>query len=184
MKKIIIGTLVASVIFFLYQMLMWMGGIHDIGNNYTDRQETIMKTLNENLQKDGMYMMPSVDPAAPNAKEMEEKIMTENAGKPWVMIFYHPQMKGFEASYVLTGLFYTLIACLIASLVIFHGNFNTFGKRFLVSMAFAIFTLSQGVLDDMNWWNYPWAFVKASVVDLTFGWGLCSLWLAGYVKKT
>lgn len=183
MKKIIIGTLVGTVIFFTFQTIMWMGGIHSNFNNYTDKQDEVMQTLNEHFSKDGVYMLPSVDPSLPNAQEFEEKLMTENLGKPWAMIFYHTEMKGFEASYILTGLLYTLLACLIVSLILFNSNFSSFTMRFLVAMSFAGFALAQGVLDDMNWWSYPWNFVKAQVIDLTFGWGLCAVWLAWFVKN-
>lgn len=81
------------------------------------------------------------------------------------------------------GLLYSLIACFIASFVLFQGNFETFSGRFWVAMSFSLFTLSQGVFDDMNWWSYPWNFVKAEVIDLVLGWGVTSVWLAWYVKK-
>jgi|SRR6478672_6652620 len=184
MKKISIGTLVATVIFFAFQSVMWMGGFHNDFNTYTDKQPIIMQTLNENLDKDGMYMMPTTDWSKPNSEAETEKLMKESVGKPWAMVFYHKQMMGMEASYMLVGLFYTLISCLIASLILYYGKFNTFQSRFWVAFAFALFTLMQGVLDDMNWWGYSWSFVKPEVIDLTLGWGICSLWLAWYVKNT
>jgi phosphoglycerol transferase MdoB-like AlkP superfamily enzyme len=184
MKKIIIGSVVATVIFFAFQTVMWMGGFHNDFNTYTDKQPAIMQVLNDNLDKDGMYMMPTGDWSQPDAAAQEEKIMTENMGKPWAMVFYHKQMAGMEMSAMLLGLLYTFISCLIAALILFYGKFNSFQSRFLVAFGLALFTLMQGVLDDMNWWGYPWSFVKPEVIDLTLGWGICALWLAWYVKNT
>jgi len=182
MKKILINTVVATVIFFAWQSLMWMGGFNDGFSSYTPKQDALMESLNANLDKDGMYMLPSVDPNLPNAKEMEEKLMQERMGKPWAMINFHKSME-FTYSYMIIGLVYTLLACLIASMVVYHGQFLTFSSRFLVAFAFGLFTLTQGVLDDMNWWSYPWSFVKPEVMDLTLGWGLTSLWTAWYLRR-
>jgi hypothetical protein len=183
MKRVIIGALVGTLIYFGYQTVMWMGGLHGDFSIHTPRQDTLMACLNENLVDEGLYWLPSVDPAAPNRMEAEEQLMKENQGKPWAMVFYHKSMMGFEPSYILMGLFYSIIACLIAAAVIYNGHFETFAGRFCVAMAVGVFTLSQGVLDDMNWFTLPWMWVRPEVIDLTVGWGACSLWLAGYVKR-
>ena len=183
MKKVIIGAIVATVIFFGWQSAMWMSGIYSDFYTYTPNQDAVMQTLNDNLSDDGLYLIPAADCSTPEGKEEGEKIMEQNVGKPWAMIIYHKKMMGMEIGYMLLGLFYTLISCFIASLVIYHGSFNTFWIRFLVVMCFSIFTLSQGVLDNMTWWGYPWSFVKPEVIDLTIGWGITALWLAWFVKK-
>lgn len=183
MKKIILGALIGALIFFVFESVMWMGGFHSDFSTHTPNQDVIMQTLNGHLHANGAYVMPSVDPSAPNASELEEKLMTENVGKPWAMVFYHTQMKGMEASYMLSGFLYTLIACLIAALVLYSGSFNTFGKRFAVSMSFSLFALLQCTLTEMNWWDYPWNFVKSTIFDMIVGWALVSLWFAWYVKE-
>ncbi len=184
MKKIIIGSVVGTIIFFMFQTAMWMGGFHNDFNTYTDKQPVIMQTLNENLDKDGMYMMPTADWSQPDSEAETERIMKESVGKPWALVFYHKKMKGMEASGMLLGFFHNLISCLIACLILYYGKFNTFQKRFLVAFGFALFALMQGVLGDMNWWDFPWSYVKPRVIDLTLGWGICSLWFAWYVKNT
>lgn len=184
MKRIIIGTLVGTVIYFAYQSLMWEGGFHKDFYTYTPRQDTIMQCLSRNLTEDGLYMMPMTDAKSPEFKKNQEKLEKLTIGKPWVMLFYHRSMSEFIVSYLLIGLLYTFIACLLASIVLYTGNFGSFGGRFLIAMAFALFTLSQGVLNEMNWWSYPWSFVRTQVTDLILGWGICSVWLAWFVKKT
>jgi hypothetical protein len=182
MKRVIICAVVGTVIFFGWQMLMWMGGFNDGFSSYTPKQDTIMQTLDANLDKDGMYFMPSVDPALPDAKDQEEKLMKERMGKPWAMINYHKSME-YEISYMLLGVLYALLACLVATLVIYYGKFNSFRDCFLVAFSFGLFTLFQGVLDDMNWWGYPWTFVRPEVMDLTVGWGITSLWIGWFLKR-
>lgn len=184
MKRILIGALVAAVIFFVYQAAMWMGGAHQNFYNYKANQQEVLNYLDEQFDADGLYMLPSVDPGSQNQMEQEQKLNEESIGKPWAMVFYHEKMEDMSANYMLMGFLYTLIAALMVSMVLYFGGFNSFGPRFLVSMAFAVFTLSQGVLDDMNWWSFPWSFIKPQVIDLVFGWGITSLWLAWFVRKT
>jgi hypothetical protein len=183
MKRIFIGSLVATVIYFVFQTIMWVGGFHKDFNTYSAKQDTILKVLNENLEKDGMYMMPMADANSPDFKAQQENLEKQMVGRPWAMIFFHRAMSDFTPSYIVMGILYTLIACMMAALVVYHGNFHSFLSRFMVAMTFAIFTLAQGIFDDMNWWSFPWSWVKPQVFDLLVGWGICSLWLAFFVKR-
>ena len=183
MKKIIIGTLLGGILYFAYESVMWMGGFHQGFTNYTSNQNAVVKYLSENLTEDGAYMMPIADPNSPNAMEEQHKMMESSIGKPWAMIFYHKSMSPMNPIYILIGFLYALIASLITSLILYYGNFKSFSARFVVSMAFSCYALCQGVLDDMNWWSFPWSFIREQVIDLTLGWGITSVWLAWYVKK-
>lgn len=182
MKKIIIGTLVGTVIYFGFQAVMWMGGFHRDFYTYAAKQDTVLNILTRNLPGEGLYMMPMADPKNPDFKSHQEKLEKTMVGNPWAMVFYHPKMSDFSASYLLMGILYTLIAALITTIVLYYGKFPGFWSRFFVSMAFALFALSQGVLNNMNWWSFPWSFVKPQVIDLVIGWGLCSVWFAWFVK--
>ncbi len=183
MKKIIIGTIVGTIIYFAFQSVMWEGGFHRDFYTYTPNQDTVMHALARNLPKEGLYMMPMSDPESPDFKTQQEKREKAMVGNPWAMVFFHPKMDNFSAGYLLMGLFYTLVSVLLAALVIFYSNFPGFWSRFLVSMAFAAFVLAQNVFAGMNWWSFPWSFIKPQVIDLIVGWGLCSIWLAWFVRK-
>lgn len=184
MKKVILGALVGALIFFVYQSAMWMGGIHSDFSMYTPNQPAIMKALSENLTQDGAYMMPMADYSQPDAEAAGEKLMTESIGKPWALVMYHKEMRGMEPSYMIKGFLFLLVACFIVALVLYSGRYDSFGKRFAVAMAFSLFALLQCTLAEMNWWEFPWHFVKATVFDLIIGWAVVSLWLAKYVKCT
>jgi hypothetical protein len=183
MLRVLIGTLVGAIIFFGFQAAMWMGGFHDDVFKYTAKQDSIVQYLSNNGLEDGVYAMPLPDPkAAKTHKEMEES-MKSHVGKPWAMVFYHSSMKGEDPGMLMRGAMHALLAALLVSLVLYNGRFATFGSRFLVSMAFAAFALCLCTFSDMNWWQYPWSYSKAAVMDLAMGWGIASLWLAFYVRR-
>jgi len=183
MKRVLIGTIIATVIFFGYQATMWMGGFHNDFCLYSGQQDTIMHSLNSAHLKDGLYMMPSCDPTVMKDHKQMEDAMKKNVGKPWAMIFYHTAMEDMQAGSMIKGIMHVFFACLFVCLVLYNGSFSSFGSRFMVSMAFSLFALVLGPMNEMNWWGFPWGFIKTSVIDLTLGWAICSIWLAYYVKK-
>jgi hypothetical protein len=183
MKRIFIGSFVGALVFFGFQSAMWMSGVNEDFTSFTGRQTEIMNSLSQNLTEDGLYTMPITDPAQHLSQEEREKIMNANIGKPWAMIFYHSNMNEMDPMDLLRGLLFAFVACFLASLVLYHGGFYSFNTRFLTAMAFAAFALFQGALNNMNWWDFPWSFVRPQVMDLTIGWGVTSIWLAYYVKK-
>jgi hypothetical protein len=183
MKKMIIGAVVGTLIYFSFQAIMWMGGFHKDFYTYAAKQDTVLSSLSASLPAEGLYMMPMADPGSPDFKARQEHLEKTMIGNPWAMVFYHPKMEEFSARYLIMGILYAFIGALIAAFVIYTGKFTNFWSRFAVSMLFAVFTIVQGVLSNMNWWSFPWGFIKPQVMDLALGWGLCSLWLGWFVKR-
>jgi hypothetical protein len=183
MKKIIIGSIVAAVIYFVFQAIMWVGGVHRNFYTYTAKQDTIMHLLSGTLMQDGMYMMPMADPNSADFKNKQQDLEKKMPGNPWAMVFYHPKMMDMTSAYMLLGFLYTLIASLVVTIVVYLGNFHGFGGRFFAAWLIAVFALFMGVLGNMNWWSFPWSFVQPQVFDLLIGWGIASLWIALFVKR-
>ena len=182
MKRVIIGAVVAALIYFGIQTLMWVGGFHRDFYSYAAKQDTILSALSAHLPAEGMYMMPMADNQSPDFKTQQEQIEKTMTGNPWAMVFFHPEMAEFSPRTMILGFGYTLLGAFLAALILFMGKFPTFWSRFTVSMLFAVFALALGPMSTMNWWEFPWNFVKAQVLDLAIGWTLCSLWLGWFVK--
>jgi hypothetical protein len=183
MKKMIIGAIVGTLIYFGFQTVMWMGGVHKDFYTYAAKQDTVLSNLSANLPAEGLYMMPMADPKSPDFKSRQQELEKTMIGNPWAMVFYHPKMEEFSARTLIMGIVYSFIGAFIAAFVIYMGKFPCYWSRFTVSMLFAVFTLVLGVLSNMNWWSFPWGFIKHQVLDLVIGWGLCSVWLAWFVKN-
>jgi hypothetical protein len=110
--------------------------------------------------------------------------MQEQMGKPWAMVFFHKKMENTMTMSMSMGIVHNFIVAFLISLVIFYGNFPTFWKRFFVSFAFIVVVILIGVMDEYLWWTFPMQFIFPQIVDIGIGWGLASLWLAFFVKKT
>jgi len=182
MKRVIIGAIVGAIIYFGFQTTMWVGGFHKDFYTHATQQDSILALLSRTLPAEGMYMMPMADQHSPDFKTRQQEIEKTMIGNPWAMVFYHPEMPDFSVSTLVLGLLFALVAAFIAAFVMYMGKFPCFWSRFTVSMLFALFALLQGVLSNLNWWEFPWSFVKPQVIDLVIGWGLCSVWLGWFVK--
>ena len=174
MKRVLIATLVGAIIFFVYQTAVWMSGVHSGVSKYNPGQDAILEAVSATTTEAGMYMLPAADPASPTFKQDQQRIWEEGVGEPWVMLFYHDSLPGMEMGFMLKGFLFSLLGCFIVCYVLSMAGFDSFGKRFTVSMAFALFALMLGVLDNMNWWSYPWHFVQPEVIDMTVGWAIVS----------
>ena len=184
MKKIIIGTLIGTIIFFAYQSAMWVGGFHKNLWSYSAEQNKILQSMSDAHLQEALYVMPDPNPNGTMDHNKAHDEMTKYVGKPWAMVFYHPVMHGEDMGMILKGLMHSLFAALIAAMVIYYGAFSSFSSRFFTGWSFGLFAIVQGPMNELNWWSFPWSFVQPQVIDLTVGWALCSIWLAWYVKRS
>lgn len=116
MKKII-TLLVGSFILFVWSFLTWsMLQIHKNEFKYTANQDKIINFLNQNLEKDGSYMIPGLPPTA--TTEDHENFQKVNQGKPWAQVHFRKAMtmsmpmnllRGFTINLVIVFLIMTLM---------------------------------------------------------------------------
>ena len=126
MKKIIIGTLVGTVIYFAFQAIMWEGGFHKDFTLYAAKQDTILKVLDTSLNRDGLYMMPMADVNSPDFKAQQQTIEKQMVGRPWAMVFYHRAMAEFSPAFLIMGIIYTLLSCFLVCCVLYYAGFKSF----------------------------------------------------------
>jgi len=184
MKKVIIATIVGTLIYFAWLSLSWMAlGLHNNTIKHSPAQDSIMRMLENNIKESGVYIVPTTDPQSPNARDKEMELYKERLGKPWAMVLYNTTFDGFNASQMIMGLLYNLIAVLVVTLVIYNGAFGSFGARFIVAMGFGIVTIVSTKLTEMNFWEFPWHFIAGDILDILLAWTFIGLWLGWYLGR-
>jgi hypothetical protein len=178
MTKQIIATVVAGILFFLWQFLSWtMLNVHGSEMQYTDKQDVIMQTLSQNL-KEGTYFLPNLPPDA--SKEQQEAYMKDVAGKPWASVSYHESMNMDMSMNMVRAFAVDLVAAfLLIWLLMKMSNLN-FQTALLSSLA-------VGVLGYLTipYLNSVW-FESSSLgylVDAIVQWGLVGVWLGWYLNR-
>src|SRR5688572_12529565 len=88
MKKILIGGLVGGILLFAWQTISYaVANLHDKGQQYTSKQDSILQFLNNSGLEEGTYFMPRLQNE--NSSEEKEKFMKEVDGKPWAQLSYY-----------------------------------------------------------------------------------------------
>jgi hypothetical protein len=180
MKKIIIGAIVGGIITFAWQTLSWTAlELHQDANQYTPKQDSILRYLSSQFQESGDYFMPANPPGA--SAEEREKLMTEAEGKPWAKVSYHTKWSGNMTGNILRGL---LVNILMVALLIWillkipNASFQTIllSSIFVGLMGFMHFPYSTYI------W-YESGGIRADLLDAVVMWGACGLWLGWYLRK-
>lgn len=184
MKRNVLATLIATIILFVWQSLSWVVfSLHDDAYKYSPQQGEIISVLNSNLPEEGAYAIPGTKPGT-SYKDMEEESKL-HMGKPWAVIFYHNTFEGMSTSNMITGILLNLVAAMIAVSLLHMGSAyqKTFLIRMISVMLLPLFCIFQSILQNWNWWSFPWHFIKGDIMDLIIGWGLCAIFLAWYFGK-
>ncbi|MEO8168063.1 MAG: hypothetical protein ABI623_07445 [bacterium] len=185
MKTMIIGAVVAAIIVFAYQSLSWtVLPTHKHSLKYTPESEKILAVLSETLPQDGMYAVPHYDPDN-TTQEQAQELYKSWEGKPWAFISYHKKATVDIAPQMICGFLLDLVAALMVVWVLWAARekFTGFGSRFMVVLAFAIFTVFQSSLMGANWMQTPSHYFSGEIIDALVGWALGGMWLAWWVGR-
>lgn len=183
MKKSLVGALVGGLIIFVWQTLSWtLLDLHRPSQDYTPKQDSIMKLLNATLDREGGYLMPSV----PKGSSFEEatKAADKQQGKPWAFIQYHKSyniamndmyMNMFRG--LVSSIFMVWLLCWIISKWSRPGFVNVF-------MACLFTGLIIFIYEPYNFYIWYKIFdVRAHLIDALAGWGACGVWLGFWMGR-
>jgi hypothetical protein len=190
MKKFIIGSLVGTVLIFVWSFASWeLLPVHVHSFNYTPKQDSVMKMLDKALPTSGAYMLPTADNRNVESinstymKAMEEN-MKSMTGKSNAIIFYTKNTPAMDPMQIVRGIIIDLFAVMsaIIILVLAKDRLRTFFMRFWVILLIGFIVALNSYLLDWNWMGFPWHFIKRQLVDVFVEWGLVGLCLAWYFK--
>lgn len=190
MKKFIIGSLVGTVLIFVWSFLSWeMLPIHVHSFNYTPKQDSVLRMLDRALPASGAYMLPAVDnrkveSVTSDYRAAQEKNMKDMVGKSGAIIFYNKSNSAMDPMVMVRGILIDLFAVMSAIIILMLGRdrLNSFFMRFWVILLIGFIVALNSYLLDWNWMGFPWHFIKRELIDVLAEWTLVGLWLAWYFK--
>ena len=179
MKKLIIASIVGGIIIFIWQTLSWAAlNLHDAGQEYTPKQDSIMSYLNTQFSENGSYLMPR-DPKGTSSAEME-KNMDSRKGKPWAQIQYHKEANFNMGANIIRGLLTDIVMVALLCWILMKMTESGFGKIFMACLLTGIIIFLNSPYTIHIW--YPKADLNAHLMDAVLSWGLCGLWLGWYLQ--
>ena len=183
MRILMAGLLGGLVLFFwgfVANMLLPLGML---GYEYPVAEDPVLATLQTNLPREGVYMVPGIteqqyaDPAA------SEAFAKKSAASPFAFIVYQPQ--GENALDMLDELGLQLASSVLASVLlawVLSLAPWAFGKRVMVSVALGVFAWTAVAAPLWTWYRFPADYVGGMLVQQVVGWllaGAAMAWVLG-----
>ena len=183
MKKLLIGSIVGSVILFVWSFLAWsILPIHQHTINYTPAQDSVLKVLADNNLESGAYWMPMADNRNvssfdPKYQADMEKVMKENEGKPVATVYYIKE--GYSMN-IPRGFFFNFLAVFAACsiLVPAFSTTTSFFQRWWFALVIGLIVNACGPLINYNWMAIPWSYTVDMILDVFLNWAIVGVWLA------
>ncbi len=178
MKRLILGSLLAAIVVFIWGFLYW--------NILPFRNSTIATVADEaalaqalgSLPETGTYQIPDL-----RSYPSEEAYTAQLAQGPFALVqFRKGGVNWADPSIFISGFLHYLITALLIGLLLRKTRFATFGERFgfvfLAGLAAAVFAN----LGDPIWFYLPWDYHLLQFgYDLTV-WILIGLVMAKFVQ--
>jgi len=180
MKKILIGGLVGGILLFAWQTVSWtVANLHEKGQQYTPKQDSILNYLNSSGLAEGSYYLPNSAPGT-SMDEMQKQ-MDASMGKPWAMIRYYKEMNFNMGMNMARGaLSNIIIVCLLCWIFAKIGS-GTFSTYLIASIAVGIICFTNGAYTGHIW--YPLHDINAHFIDALASWGLVGVWLGWWMPR-
>ncbi len=178
MKKVAISSVVGGIIIFVWQVFSYnVFHLHRDTQKYTPQQDSILKLLNENLQEEGQYLLPTV-PLISTPKE-QQRLKDAQEGRPWAEIVYHKNYTGDIIGRIIISLLTNIVMVGLLSWI--FSKMEGWGLfTFFVSSVFVGLIVFMNTSVTNRIWNESFG-LTADLIDAVVGWGLVGLWMGGYL---
>lgn len=178
MKKQIIGAIVAGLVLFIWQFLSWtVLEMHRNMQEYTPKQDEILKHLGENLEE-GFYYLPTTPYGTPT--EENQKFYEESMGKPWAQIYYHKALNSNIPVNMARGLIVDIIAMYLLIWVILKMGNPSFTTILSCSVIVGLIGYITGIYVNSIWFQTK---VISDLIDSLASFGLVGLWLGWWLRR-
>ncbi len=180
MKKILIGGLIGGILLFAWQTISWtVANLHEKGQQYTSKQDSMLSFLANSGLEEGSYMMPTLPPGT-SMNDME-KLMGPYVGKPWARLTYYKAMNVNMGTNMIKGILANIIIVSLLCWIFAKINSTSFSTYFISCLAIGIICFTNGVYTGHIW--YPLFDINAHMIDALASWGLVGIWLGWWMPR-
>ena len=184
MSKVITGTLIGTIIVFVYQSLSWMVlPVHKNSFKYTPAQDSVLSSITKNLSEDGRYMLPNLPPNA--SEEDHQKMWDTMQGKPNAIVSYWKSTEIDMLKPIVIGFILNLISVWVIAIGLSKSVtlLRSFGARFTAAATYGVVVTCQATLMDWNWMHTHSHYLSGMLIDNVVITLLLSSWLAWWFGR-
>jgi hypothetical protein len=180
-KKIIISTLVATLILFLWsgitQMFPW-----GVPTAQAISAQSIKKT--ESFQTPNLIELPSGTlTTAQFDTQMQGKISTLTTDQTFSWIISTPIANYNPMNYFVKEIFTQFFIALLLSFLLFQVKNMDLNTRLIIVSIFGLMAVAATYGQQMNWWAMPAKYALGAGFNLIVGWLLATFVLSKWIIK-
>ena len=183
MKKIILPSLLAAVVIFIWTSISWMViGWHMVDiKNLPD--ESVVKELDATISEPAIYVYPGY-PTDQSESGMEAWTEKHLAGPLFFMV-YHPEGSDpMPAGIFINGFILNFITAFFAATLLFMtlAQNPSYWRRVTFVVLLGVFAGLMYPFAEWNWWNFPLGYTLVNVADGILTWFFAGLILAWRIR--
>jgi hypothetical protein len=180
MKKFILPSILIGVILFFWQFVSFAAAnLHHGSQQYTAKQDTIIKFMSSLNLPDGKYMIPI--PAPELKPEEKQKIHSQNDGKPWMSVSYYSKMDVDMSKPLIRGLLSDIVAGFFLMFILNAIGSVSLMKSIFHAVAIGIFGFIFIPYTNHVW--YPAFDIPAYLIDAIVPYSLIGFLNAKFWNK-
>jgi hypothetical protein len=183
MVKVLVGALVAGIVVFCWGAIAHMAlPIGTMGIRPIPDDDKVIAAIKDTIREPGFYFIPGRDMSKPLSQSEEEAYAAKVRQGPSGVMVIHPEgSDSMSPRQLLTELGSSVVAALIAALVLTQVRSGYFG-RVLVVTSMGLFGFLSILVSYWNWYGFPTDFTIGAVLDEVIGWFFAGLVLAAIVR--
>lgn len=191
-KKLVVGSLLGSVVLMGWSMLSWMAFPWHMKSFSTFTDEPGMaKALVKSAPSHGVYLLPNAHAAiaaapADQRAAVEAKMHEAMKAGPVGFFVVNPggtDMKAQMGRMMLRGLAIGAGACLVVTWILLQATSAGFISRTIIAVLAGAGGAIVTHLNYWNWWSFPGPYTCTEGCDTLAGWVLAGLVLAKVTGK-
>lgn len=180
MKKILIGGIVGGILLFAWQTISWtVANLHDKGQQYTAKQDTILSALAASGIDEGSYLVPR--PEKEGDMDAMNAWVKEHTGKPWARVTYYKAYDLNMGMNLVRGLLSDIVIVCLLCWILAKISTGSGGFYILASVMIGVISFVNGPYTGHIW--YPLHDIGAHLTDALVSWGLVGVWLAWWMRR-
>ncbi len=179
MKKQILFSVLGGLILWIWQFVSFMAAnLHKDSVAMAPNQEKVMQFLDENIGKDGAYLLPQPDHVITDMEEASEYEKSVQ-GKPWARIFYYESYDTNMNMNIIRGLLTNIVLIFLFSMVLKLIPNRSLSQNLMVSLVTGLIVFINGIYTSHMW--YPLFDLNIHLLDCLVEWAAIGL-LAKFIK--
>lgn len=183
MNKIIIPSLLAAIVIFIWSFISWsVIGWHMVDlNNIPD--ESLALSMKENMTEKGIYLYPGFPPEGTEANDVWTQ---KHLAGPLMFMVYDPAGSDpMEPMAFVKGFVLNFITAFMAAVLLFMtlAQNPSFWRRVTFVVLLGLFAGFVYPFSEWNWWRFPLGYTLVNVADGVLTWFFAGIVLAWRIKQ-